>query len=45
MGLIAYLNFNGNCREAMEYYRDTFNGKNLSIMTLGDMPPEAGFEI
>jgi PhnB protein len=45
MAIIAYLNFNGNCREAMEYYRDTFNGRNLSFMTLGDMPAEAGFDI
>ncbi len=45
MSIIAYLNFNGNCREAMEYYRDVFKGQNLSYMTLGDMPPDAGFEI
>lgn len=45
MSIIAYLNFNGNCREAMEYYRDVLKGKNLSSMTLGDMPSDAGIEI
>lgn len=45
MGIIAYLNFNGNCREAMEYYRDVFKGRNLSFMTLGDMPTDESFEV
>jgi PhnB protein len=35
--LNSYLTFNGNCREAMEFYRDCLGGE-LSIMTLGDSP-------
>jgi len=34
--LNPYLNFDGNTREAMEFYREVFGGE-LSIMTFGDM--------
>jgi len=30
-----YLNFNGNCREAMNFYKDSFGGE-LSLMTFED---------
>ncbi len=33
----AYLTFNGNCREAMEFYRDSLGGE-LDIQTVGDSP-------
>jgi PhnB protein len=35
--LNSYLTFNGNCREAMEFYRDCLGGE-LSIMAVGDSP-------
>jgi PhnB protein len=35
--LNSYVTFNGNCREAMEFYRDCLGGE-LSIMTVGDSP-------
>lgn len=41
----AYLTFNGNCREAMTFYRDVLGGQ-LTLQTIGDsplsdkMPPE-----
>lgn len=38
--LTPYLSFNGNCREAMNFYKDVFGGK-LEVMTWGDGPPEA----
>lgn len=44
--LTAYLVFNSNCREAMNYYHDILGG-DLKIMTMGDapiqdqIPPEA----
>lgn len=38
--LEPYLFFNGNCREAMEFYKSVFGGK-LSVQTMGDVPPEA----
>ncbi|MCF8449301.1 MAG: VOC family protein [Taibaiella sp.] len=33
----AYLTFNGNCREAMTFYRDCLGGA-LSLQTIGDSP-------
>jgi PhnB protein len=33
----AYLNFKGNCREAMTFYKDCLGGE-LNIMSLKDMP-------
>jgi len=35
--LRAYLTFSGNCREAMEFYRDCFGGS-LYFQTLADGP-------
>jgi PhnB protein len=35
--LDAYLFFDGNCREAMEFYQSIFGGK-LDIMTYGQVP-------
>jgi len=38
MGQInAYLTFNGNCREAMEFYRDCLGGE-LTMQTIGESP-------
>jgi PhnB protein len=34
--LNPYLNFNGNAREAMEFYRDVFGGE-LTISTFGEL--------
>jgi len=35
--IITYLTFNGNCREAMTFYRECFGGE-LNIQALGDSP-------
>ena len=35
--LNPYINFNGNTREAMEFYKTIFGGK-LEMSTFGDMP-------
>lgn len=35
----AYLNFNGSCREAFEFYVKNFGGTDLQIMTFGDSHP------
>jgi PhnB protein len=35
--LVAYLYFNGNCREAMEFYRTSLGGE-LKLMTVGESP-------
>jgi PhnB protein len=38
--LNAYLHFNGNCREAMEFYRNCLGGE-LTLMTIGESPMAA----
>lgn len=35
--LNPYLHFNGNCREAMTYYKDCLGGE-LSLQTVGESP-------
>jgi PhnB protein len=35
----AYLNFNGNCREAMHFYKDCLGGE-LTLQTVEDSPIE-----
>ena len=42
MTLSIYLYFNGNCREAFEFYRSVFGGEILHISTFGDGPPGMG---
>ena len=38
--LNPYLRFNGNCKQAMEFYRDCLGGK-LDMMTMGESPMAA----
>lgn len=33
----SYLSFNGNCREAMQFYKDCFGGE-LTLQTIGESP-------
>ena len=35
----VYLTFNGNCKEAFEFYRSVFGGEFPYIGRFGDMPP------
>lgn len=35
--IITYLTFNGNCREAMNFYKDCLGGE-LTFQTIGDSP-------
>jgi PhnB protein len=37
MKIVTYLTFNGNCREAMTFYKACLGG-DLSLITIGDMP-------
>ncbi len=39
MRLVTYLNFNGNCAEAMAFYAKVLNGTMGPVMHFGDMPP------
>jgi PhnB protein len=38
--LTPYLNFDGNCREAMNFYKDCLGGE-LVVQTVGEMPAMA----
>lgn len=35
-----YLNFNGNCEEAFNFYKSVFGGEFLTLMRYKDMPSE-----
>lgn len=37
-----YLTFNGNCREAFEFYKSVFGGDFQYVGTFGEMPPQEG---
>jgi PhnB protein len=39
MKINPYLNFNGNCGEAFQFYAKVLGGKDLHIMTFADAPP------
>ena len=48
MGKLAvdvYLNFNGNCREAAEFYADVFKTEKPQIMTFGEAPKDPNYEL
>lgn len=45
MSIEAYVYFNGNCREAVEYYADVFGTEKPVIMTYGDVPDEDHFQL
>ena len=40
MTLNTYLFFNGNCREAFEFYRSVFGGEFVTLQTFGDGPAD-----
>ncbi|MEK3886141.1 VOC family protein [Bacillus sp. FSL K6-3431] len=45
MSVDAYLNFNGNCRDAVEFYAQVFGTEQPQIMTFGEMPPNPEFPL
>ncbi len=42
MTLSTYLNFNGNCREAFEFYRSVFGGEFSFLVTFREGPSDMG---
>jgi len=38
----VYLNFNGNCKEAFDFYKSIFGGEFSYIGQFKDMPPQEG---
>lgn len=45
MAVDVYLNFNGNCREAVEFYAKVFETEQPKIMTFGEAPPDPNFTL
>lgn len=41
----TYLTFNGNCREAFEFYKSVFGGEFNYIGEFGEMPPQEGYTV
>ena len=45
MAVNVYLNFNGNCREAAEFYAEVFGTEKPQIMTFGEAPPNPEYPL
>lgn len=45
MPLNTYLHFNGNCREAFDFYRSVFGGDFTVLSTFRDMPDQTAIAI
>ena len=45
MAVDVFINFNGNCREAVEFYAKVFGTEKQKIMTFGDTPPNPEFPL
>lgn len=45
MSVDAYLNFNGNCREAVEYYAQVFGTEIPNMMSFEEMPPNPEYPL
>ena len=43
MSLNVFVNFNGSCREAVQYYAKVFETDAPKIMSYGDTPPDPEF--
>ena len=43
MQLEMFINFNGNCREAVEFYARVFKSTVNNLMTYGDAPPDPNY--
>ena len=40
-----FINFNGNCREAVQFYSAVFKTEIGNLMTYADTPPTPGYEV
>ena len=45
MQLELFINFNGNCREAVEFYAKVFKSTVNNLMTYGDAPPDPNYTV
>lgn len=40
-----FINFNGNCREAVNFYADVFNSEVKNLMTAGEAPADPNYTL
>ncbi|WP_303969137.1 VOC family protein [Sporosarcina ureae] len=45
MAIDVYLTFNGNCRDAVEFYAKVFEAEQPQIMTFGENPPNPEYPL
>ncbi|MBO0589711.1 VOC family protein [Sporosarcina sp. E16_8] len=45
MAIDIYLNFNGNCREVVNFYAEVFGTEAPKIMTFGETPPNPEYPL
>ena len=45
MSVDVYINYNGNCREAVEFYAEAFGTEKPKIMTFGEAPPNPEYAL
>lgn len=45
MAVNVYLNFNGNCRAAVEFYAQVFRTEKPQFMTFGEAPPNPEYPL
>ena len=45
MAVDIYLTFNGNCREAVQFYTEVFETEEPNIMTFGDQSPNPEYPL
>lgn len=45
MKLDLFINFDGKCREAVEFYAKVFQSEVKDLMTYGQTPPSEGYEV
>lgn len=45
MSIDIYINFNGNCREAVTFYAEVFEAENPKFMAFGDAPPNPDYPL
>ncbi|RXZ81629.1 VOC family protein [Paenibacillaceae bacterium] len=45
MSVDVYFNFNGNCREAVEFYAQVFETEVRQMMTFGESPPNPEYQL
>ena len=45
MTVDIYMNFDGNCRQAVEFYAEVFGTEKPEIMTFGEAPPNPEYKL